>query len=221
MMRQSRLLVILVAAAVVVATLATFLYFRTRAPDLSIEEGSVLGAIEGNLTAISSGHPLVQNFSAITYANQSGGPSSTVKLRVQTMAFYVVLPGSTSYLDIEITVQVTGRMASNLHLTDVVLAANGTGTPGSTINFEPANQTGSNVTFDANQDFGITGTGSGQVTATPTCGGTGEYCYLAYGGAMSAWEYLDASSPYIGLRGTITVSGVPIGVGILLAIITT
>lgn len=218
-MKRIRIIAILVAVVVVAAASLALLYLSSRPPDLSIKEGSVLGMIEGNLTAIASDHPLVQNFSAITFANQSGGPSSTVALYVQTLAYYVVPPNSQGYLDVEIEVRVTGHVASNLHLTSVRLTVNETATPGSTINSKPANQTGTNVTFDTNQDFGIIGTGSGEATATPTCAGTGDSCDVAYGAAMWADEYLGPTGPHIGLQGTITVSGIPISVGILLAIV--
>lgn len=221
-MNRIHLLALLVVVLVVASTSFVLLYLVTRTPGLSVTDGFTLGMIKGNLTKISGTNPLAQNFTTTAYANQSGGPGSVVVLRVQTLTFYVIAPGSASFLEVSAAVQISGSMASNLHPSDVVLTVNQTTTSASTINFQSSYQTGTNVTYDRNQGFGVIGNGSGQATATPTCVGEGVgYCNLTYGVEIEVWEYLGSITPYLGFQGTITASGVSIRVGILVAIVNT
>ncbi len=225
-MKRKLLLVvaIAVAAAVIVAGAST--YLLTRPVDLAVRDVSTLGVIEGNLTSISSIHPLFSSFNATTYANQSGFPSSSLALRVQAITFYVgPLPG---YLETKVMVIVLGHFVANLHPSDLSLTGNQTGTAMDVLEFNSGQQAGTNVSFDPQQDFyGIWGNGSLTAKAAfVNAGGAGIYYDFSYrvGYVLSVYMGSDyfGSDHFAGFHVTVGGGFTPsVGVGILLQIINT
>lgn len=112
----------------VALVLALFAYWITSAPTgpvLVVTDGSIIGTIEGNFTNYTdTNKPLVRDFNATTYANQTGGPPSVLALRLHTDTNY---NGAQGWTDVYVTVTVLGTFASDLHLSELSLVCNQTG----------------------------------------------------------------------------------------------
>lgn len=211
-MKRTLLLVIVGLVVFAIVAAVTLVYVLTPPPvRLTVADGTSVGIIEGNLTSINSGNPLVFDFNATTYANQTGYPSSTLAIQVHGYADYIAAAGG--YLFVSVDVAIVGHFASNLHPSGLQLTANATGRSADSLYFLPGLQRGTNVNWDANQSFGVYGTGSGQATATPLA------AQFSYGAGFVAFEYL-SHEQFLGFRITATGPFTPsIGVGILLGII--
>ncbi len=218
-------LVLVLAVVVIVAITALTISSLPGPPPipLTVSDRSTTGLIEGNLTDISSLNPALLNVTATTYANQTGQPSSTLVLRVETYYFYEgTSPGGR--LKVNLAVDALGHFASNLHPNGLQLTANATGGSGDSLYFW-GSQKGVNVTFDPNQYFGVFpgssgGAGPGQAYATPVNEGGGTYFDFVYSAAgMEAFEYLSHNES-IGFRVTVSGPFTPsISAGVLLEIV--
>ena len=196
------MVVLALAAAVVVVVAAVSAYLTlTRAPiPLSISDGSVFGLIRGNLTSVSSGSPLALYLNATTRATQGAGPSSTLIMQVVTWTYFVAGPQGHyydgGYIDTNFNVTIRGHFASNLHpvvlqFTVGEIAAIQAGGGLDIVWTEPGYQTGTNVTFDHNQELAFFGTGSAAGTETLTSSASsGPYYDFAYGDWVDAWGYV-------------------------------
>ncbi len=209
-------------------------------PNLIVTDGSITRALEGDFANYTNtGTPFVRYFNATTYANESGGPTSILRLRLLTATYYD-LSLATVYTTVYAAVQ--GEFASNLELTGVSLAYNNTGTYwneyGSPL-LNPTNITlylnpnislynitwpgSTNVTYNGPQITSTNGTGSAALTpALVNETGKGPF----YGFAFSAWLWTDyplnplRSSGFLGFRATVTGAFTPaVSVSILLALI--
>lgn len=206
----------LVAAALVVASIVA--YVVTGPPGripLQVTDGSTVGAISGNLTDIPSPYPLFLDFTAMTYANETKGVTSTLTLRLHTWTFY---NGGCGCVEININATAVGVFASDLHPANLELSANQTGANG-TLDTWPSEQSGTNVSFDPGQSFGFYN-GSGVLSAAIR-GGSGPAYRFSYSDRFEVWGRPQYNR-FVGFRATVTGPfAVPVSVGILLKIINT
>lgn len=100
---------------------------------LSVSEGSVTGTVEGNFTSITDNrYAIIRYFNATTYANQSGGPTSTLTLQLYTATVYAPalsdpVTGQPGVVMVDIEAAIRGAFASNLHLSGLTFTFNETG----------------------------------------------------------------------------------------------
>ena len=196
-------------------------------PTLAVTDGSNTGLIDGNLTNVSSLRPLMLNFTATTYANQTTGPASTLVMEVQAGTVYV--GGSPGYLEIKIGVTILAHFASDIRPNGLLLASNQTGTAMDAIGFDSGQQAGTNVSFDPQQGYGIGGWGNGSWTAeaTPVNEDAGSpYYNFSYTAGYIVWVYMGSdylgSEHFVGFRATVEGPFTPAAsVGILVQIINT
>lgn len=212
-MKRTLLLGLVGLVALVVVLAAIFAYALIPPPvRLTVVEGSAVGVIEGNLTSISSIPGLVLVFEATTYANQSGSASSIVNLRVWTDTYYVAGSGD---VEIEVLMNISGRLAANLHPTTVVAAVNQSGPFAVVRSLGP--QAGLNVSFDAAQYITLVDNASGSLSATLVNQG-GTYNFFGY----SLILLVDARPWYnrfLGFRAGVSGQALSVGVTVLLKII--
>lgn len=157
-----------VVAVVLVVVLALSIFLAGRPPDLTVAEGRQVGFIRGNLTAVNSGLPRQDSFTATTYANQSGRPSSVLILTVNAVTWFspnLADPYQGTIIT-EVTATVTAQFALDIHPARLVLAYNGTG-PGVHVDAQTSALGGTNVSIDGPRDFGFVTNGSAAFTATP------------------------------------------------------
>lgn len=225
-MKRIHLLAILVAVVVVASTSTALAYILTRPLNLAVSDGSTSGTIEGNLTTVSSWNPLVRNFTATTYANQTGHPSSTLVMQIQTATYFV--GPSPGYLELLLTVNALGHFASDLHPSGLSLMGNQTGTALDSLGFQSGQQAGTNVSFNPNQMVGGWGNGSwaAERVAFVNEAGAGTYYDFSYTAVYILSVYMGSdylgSAHFDGFRVTVDGSFTPsVGVGVLLQIINT
>lgn len=223
---MKRILVVAVVALVVAGVVTTaVLASRLLSPRvLAVKDGSISGRISGNLTAVTSTNPLILYFNATTYANQSGSPSSTLLVQVQTSTYFVgPAPG---YLETHVGVTVRGRFASNLRPNALLLTANQTGTAMDLLGFQTGQQAGTNVSFNSNQNLG--GWGNGSWTAARVSflneSGTETYFEFGYTAGYIATVYMGSdyfgSPHFVGFRVSVEGPFTPsVGVGVLIEVI--
>jgi hypothetical protein len=222
---RQRLLVLAVVGVVLGGGSVALVYglTRTSAVNVTVTDGSIVGVIKGNLTAISAVNPLISYFNATTYANRSGYPSSILAMQAQTTTYYHgPAPG---YAWTELTITVVGRFTSDLRPSSIAFAGNQTGTAMDLLQFQSGKQAGTNVSFDPGQTFGIWGNGSWSAKATfVNETGAGTFYDFVYSVGYVSYVYLGSdyfgSDHFAGFR--VTVEGPftpPVGVGILVAII--
>jgi hypothetical protein len=116
--------VISVAAVIVVASISVYVLTRRPLIPLTVSDGStreVLKAAFANYTH--SDHPIFRIYTATTYANESGGVTSTLTLRLYMGVFYDPY-GAVMF---DLFPVVSGTFAPNLSPTGVTLAFNQTG----------------------------------------------------------------------------------------------
>ncbi len=201
--------------AVVLAVAGVITYIVTRPPsliDLNVVDGSTVGTIQGNLTSYGSLSPLVLNFTATTYANETDGAASTLTLRLHTWTFFDSLCGCVQSF---INVSAAAAFTTDLHPTYLQLEANQTG-PNGSLDSWADRQFGTNVSFDPNFSFGFfNGTG---VLAATVASGAYRFSYSDFFNFHGRpwWNR------FVGFRVTVTGPFSPaVGIGILLKIINT
>lgn len=213
--RRPRLVFAVLLVTVLLVAAGVVTYVVTRPPDLidlKVVDGSTVGAIEGDLTTVGSNQtPLVLNFVATTYANETNGEASTLTLRLHTWTFFDSGGGD---VEVDINATVAGTFAADLHPANLQLFANQTGPNGSLEAW--AEQFGTNVSFDPGQSFGVLN-GSGVLSAT-IVGGAYRFSYSDFFKVIGRPWY----NRFAGFRVTVTGPFTPaVGVGILLKIINT
>jgi hypothetical protein len=227
---------ILLALAVVIVVAAVSVYILTWPPPipLTIKDGSTTGLIEGNLKSAHSGNPLVLNFTATTYANQTAAAASTLTLRALTLTDSESGNGSgTVWTYLFVTVQ--GEFASDLDLTGLRLAYNGTGAFGDAVGraspgpYTITRQPNPNITWAGpmlnvsyNTDQFSDTNSVGYAALTPTYvneTGKGPFYKFAFSAIWQA-QYPLGSSGYFALRASVTGDfAQSVSVGILLHVI--
>ncbi len=195
-------------------------------PALVVTDGSITGLIEGNFSTITSTlNPLILDFNATTYANQSGRPSSTLVMHIHVMAACVCNSGyQGSYFEVVLVVSVVGRFAPNLHPTALALRANQTAaTPSgweAHLDSLGSWQGGTDVSFNPGQYVALVGTGSGALTANLVNQTRNGSHVFAYSTKFDGQEQLYWYNHFLGFRATVTGSLTPaVSVGILLKVI--
>src|SRR5439155_794050 len=107
-------------------------------------------------------------FNVTAYANQTENPGSTLAMQILTRTFYVGGPAGHyydgGYVQTIVEMTIHGHFASNLHPGLLMFTINQTGQQnGKGLDFiwsTPAEQRGTNVTFDHNQELTFFGTGT-------------------------------------------------------------
>ncbi len=223
---SNRTLVVALTVVLIAGPAAVTYELSTLAsPALIVTDGSIVGVIEGDFANLTSTlNPLVLNFTATTYANQSGHLSSTLVMRVQVMAATWGSPGANgTYLDVILVVSVVGRFAPNLHPMALALTANQTAATatGWDAHFDSlGGQEGTNVSFNPEQYVAIAGTGSGTLGANPVNEAGNRPYVFAYSNRFEGEEQWYWYNHFIGFRATVTGPFTPaVAVGILLPII--
>jgi hypothetical protein len=142
--RRRRFLVVLAVVAVIVVACAS-VYLLTRLPPivLTISDGSTSQVVKATFADFNSGCPVYRHYSATTFANETGGATSALVLRLFLGAF---VDGDIVRLDLFPVV--SGSFAANLHPTDVTVTLNETGSRTTTA-FGRAYTTAFNNTFPA------------------------------------------------------------------------
>jgi len=197
-----RVLFALLAAALVVG--AT-LFVLSLPPSLSIKEGSTFGVVRANFpTTTSTEHPVVGNFTATTYANQSSGPSSSLTIQVSSHGFAVGYNYALSYVEFFYDIAVIGKFASNLRPGDLQFITNVSGSRIALDFFNNWDQ-GPNVSSDRQQTFGFWNNGTGILSASlKDAGRPGAFYEFKYGahGQSELWNY--KATQFIGFRAIVT-----------------
>ncbi len=174
--RRTRLilLVVVVAGIVVASTLVLSL-----PPTLSLSTGSAKGIMMGDFqNATSTVNPVFANVSAITYANQSVGPASTLTIVVTSHAFY---DSAAEAVMIFVDVGIVGRIAANVHPSSLAVTYNQTG-PLIAVFSSYGLSSNANASFDPNPPVAFFDNGSGTLTSTLTNqgGSTGFHRFAYY-----------------------------------------
>ena len=195
---------------------------------LTVSGGSTIGTIKGNLTSVSSVNPLSVYFNVTAYANQTENPGSTLAMQILTRTFYVGGPAGHyydgGYVQTIVEMTIHGHFASNLHPGLLMFTINQTGQQnGKGLDFiwsTPAEQRGTNVTFDHNQEltFFGTGTATGMETLVNDVG-AGPYYDFTYGDSIEAWGFV-GHTRFVGINTTVTGPFTPpVSVAMVLTII--
>jgi hypothetical protein len=189
-------------------------------PSLGITEGSTLGVVSANFpTTDSKDHLVFGNFTATTYANQTSGPSSHLRMSVHAYGFAVGYNYVLNYVMFFYDVSVRGTFARNIHPWALEFRSNLTGSA-ITLEFRNGWDQGPNVSSNRQQAIGFWNNGTGTMTATLTNGGGPGSLYqfeYAANGQSDLWNY--KARQFIGFRATVTGWMLPpISVGILMKI---
>ena len=225
-MKRVHLLAILVALVVVTSTSVVLAYILTRPPSpiaLAVSNHPIVGRIEGNFTSITdTAFAIIREFNTTTYANQSAGPVSTLSLRVWTETVYDPNAGVVRlYAD----VTVAGSFAKSLMPGALGFTVNETGPQiGLQLISVPAT---TNLSFDSQLNFVLSGAGTGSLSATLTNRSQATPLYEfgfrpPPGGGMFGVEWRPQYNHFIGFRATVTGPFTPaVSASILLEIINT
>lgn len=213
-------LLLVLAVAVVVVVAAVSVYVLTQPPPipLTVSEGSTTGVIEGNFANYSSLAPMQQSFGATTYANHSGGPMSSLSLRLFTYTY-----SADYWAVVGISLMVKGEFASDLHLSGITLAYNETGTCiGASAAAFPNQYYPVNVSFNpANAPrFNMSGPGNESLTTTPMYQtGNGPFYEFVFPSSFQVTPCF-GTDHFLGFRATVTGSFTPsVSVSVLLHVI--
>lgn len=226
---RQQLLVLAVVGVLLGGGSATLVYEVTKPLALVVTDGSITGVLEGNFAKyVWTNATLLEYFNATTNANQSGGPTSTLTLRLLTSTYSYPQGVFTA-----VFAMVQGEFASNLNLTGLTLACNETGNiwnvdAGPWLNSSIQAMLGpwpgsTNVTYSGPMITGTNGTGS--VALTPTLvneTGKGPFYEFAFSGWFTTTYPLDpsASNGFLGFRATVTGRFTPdVSVGFLLHVL--
>ena len=114
------------------AASAAYVYVLTngpKGPALSVSPGWITGVVEGDFVKTNSSWngSIIRFFNATTYANESTGRTSILRLHLLTLTFY---EGATGMVITTIEVTVEGAFSSDLHIGGLTLVYNQTGCPG-------------------------------------------------------------------------------------------
>ncbi len=213
--------------AVVLAVAGIVTYIVTRPPaliDLRVTDGSTVGLVQGHFTNFTSTtNPLLLNATATTFANQTDGNGSLLRMDLVTRTYYDAVAGAV-YLFADLTVG--GAFASNLGPRALEFSANATG-QAIEVNTVSVPAT-TNLSFDSQPVIDIVGNATGSVSATLTNQSrtVPVYDFGFYplpSGDMFWILWRPWYSPhFIGFRVTVTGPFTPtVSVGILLEIINT
>ncbi len=216
--RRWHLVPVLVLAGVLVIA-SVSLYVLTQPPPvpLAVSDGSISGAIVGDFANYTDVTSLLLSFRATTYANQSGGRPSALTLQLSTSTFSI---GEWVYIFVDSTV--VGEFASNLHVSQITLAYNETGScikgygDASPNGYSPVN-----VSFSRGNVPGVNASGPamGNLSATPVNQtGNGPFFQFVYPASFEVESCL-GTEHVIGFRAVVTGSFTPsVSVGILLRV---
>src|SRR5712692_636906 len=189
-------------------------------PSLALQEGSMFGAVRANFpTTHSTEHPAGGNFTAMTYLNQTSGPSSYLMMHVRASGFTFGYNYAFSHMTFFYDVSVRGAFARNIRPVGLEFRTNVTGSA-IAIGFHNNWYQGPNVISDPQQTFGFWNNGTGTLTATLTnWGGSGPLYEFEYGANgqsdMRNYRY----TQFIGFRATLTAWMLPpINVGVVMEI---
>jgi hypothetical protein len=214
--RRPRLVLAVLLVAAVLAVAGVVTYAVTRPPaliDLKVTDGSMVGAIEGNLTSYGSLDALVLNFEATTYANETGGAASTLTLRLYT---WTLFDSTCGCVVVNINATVVGTFASDLHPANLQLMANQTG-PNGGLQSREVYQFGVNVSFAPGQYIAVFN-GSGALSAA-ILGDAGKTYRFSYSDRFEL-DALPEYNRFVGFWVTVTGAFTPAAdIGILLKII--
>ncbi len=156
--------VLLAAAVVVVASVVAVVVLMAPSPTpLLVRYASNVGLMEGNLTSVSSGQPLLLDIAATTTASEADGAGSNLTLRLVAWLFYV---SASHQVILNVNATAGGVFAPGLHPERVQISANVSASSSSV--YYGAFLWGENVSFGANQYSWFGNGGHGTVTATPT-----------------------------------------------------
>ncbi len=191
-------------------------------PSLILTDGSRSYEVEGNFTAMNSLNPTVWYVNATTYANQTSGLSSILRLQLKAYGFY---DGSAHAIQFFSIATVIGKFSPNVHPSGLSITLNETGPlvgvfgyilfPG--VNGRPGSP---NLSFDQSQTVGFIGNGTGNLGASLTNqGGSGsQYEFMFFEETDLTYHYL--FNHILGIRATVTGWLLPpISVSIVLRII--
>ena len=224
--RHRRLVLAVLVVAIVVAVAGVMTYIVTRPPaliNLEVTDGSTVGLVEGHFTNLTSTNPLLLNFTAATFANQTGRNGSLLRMDLVTWTYYDPLAGAV-YLFADLTV--AGAFAPNLGPRALEFSANATG-QAIELNTHYVPPT-TNLSFDSQPIIDIVGNTTGSVSATLTNQSRSAPVYnfgfypLPYGDMFWILWRPWYSPHLVGFRATVTGPFVPaVSVGILLEVINT
>ncbi len=224
-MTQARFVVILVVVLVSASTSVALAYVLTGSPapiHLAVSENPILGVISGNLTGIFSNASLVREFEAITYANQSGGPASTLTLQVRTETYDDPGNGVVRTL---VGLTLAGHFASALGPRNLLLTVNDTG-PAISLQVDSV-LVATNFTFDSDPYISLLQASTGSLSASLTNAGSAIPFYqFGIQSTISGDTFEVSFSPqynhFVGFRATVTGPFTPaVSVSVLLEIINT
>jgi len=228
--RRWLFLVLAVAAVVAVGSISVYVLTRPPPIPLTVSDGSISKLLEATFADYSNtAHPIFRIYTATTYANESGGATSTLTLRLYLGAFYDPHMG----VMLDLFPVASGKFAPDLSPTGLTLTFNQTGRqawaygypyatafnnslPGALISFPGP----TNVTSISKSLSQVAGNGSASMLATfQNTSTTGPYFEFRYP------AYIDEQDPlgdnaFFGIRAAVTGPFTPaVSVGILVHII--
>jgi len=230
--RRRRWPFIVLAVAVVLVVASVSVYVLTRPPPipLTVSDGSIGKILEATFADYSNtGHPIFRIYTATTYANESGGATSTLTLRLFLGAFYDPHQGAM----LDLFPVVSGKFAPDLSPTGLTLTFNQTGRQAFAFGYPYATAFNNslagaliafpgptNVTSTSKFLSQVVGNGSASMSATfQNTSKTGPYFEFLYP------SYIDEQDPlgdnaFLGIRATVTGPFTPaVSVGILVHLV--